>query len=240
MGLTSPAFASLPGDLPEGRLVAPEGEPVLWVSEQKPEDAVRIWRRLYADRARTGLYPLLLESLRGDDERPWLAGELKPRPTSEIDGIDVEKQLREWWSLPRPGWSGLAPPSLPHANPDDTVAEIVLDTDFYGAVRIGLVPAARGADALTAMGWTGACNNAETPPISAVLRSWEDRFGAHLVAVGFDTITLAIAAPPTTAEQAEALAIEHEAFVWDEQHDMSDEEYAEHLQEARTWEFWWD
>src|SRR5215468_3605106 len=47
------------------------------------------------------------------------------------------------------------------------------------AARIGLVAADRPADVLAVIGWGGLDNRAESLlPLTAVLRSWEDRFGA--------------------------------------------------------------
>ena len=63
--------------------------------------------------------------------------------------------------------------------------------------RIGLAVADRPADVLTRIGWTGAANGCLTPlPITAVLRSWEDRFGARLLQIGFDRIRLLVERPP--------------------------------------------
>jgi Domain of unknown function (DUF4253) len=75
-----------------------------------------------------------------------------------------------------------------------------------------------------------------------VLRSWEERFGARVVAVGFDTLDLSVAAPPTTADQALGIAAEHHAFcpdnVWQGSGDFA--EYAGCLINADNWSFWWD
>jgi len=49
-------------------------------------------------------------------------------------------------------------------------------------------------------------------PIAAVLRSWEDRFGARLLEVGFAEIRLLVQRPPRTIEATRAVAAEHFAF----------------------------
>jgi hypothetical protein len=52
----------------------------------------------------------------------------------------------------------------------------------------------------------------EAAQISAVIRSWEERFGAVVVLAEPGLAILAITAPPTTAEQGLAVAAEHFAF----------------------------
>ena len=53
------------------------------------------------------------------------------------------------------------------------------------------------------------CDLAEAPELlSAVLRSWEDRFGAVLVEVGFNHIRLLARRPPRTLRDAQAVAAE--------------------------------
>ena len=48
--------------------------------------------------------------------------------------------------------------------------------------------------------------------VAGVLRSWEDRFGAYVVAVGFATLDLVVTRPPGDAREALVLAQEHYAF----------------------------
>jgi hypothetical protein len=53
-------------------------------------------------------------------------------------------------------------------------------------------------------GWTGAVNVTGAAEVSAVLRSWEDRFGAILVGLSFATLTLLVGRPPTTDDDSHA------------------------------------
>ena len=66
-----------------------------------------------------------------------------------------------------------------------------------GRARIGVVSCRRPADAVALVGWTDAINVRPAAEVSAVLRSWEDRFGTILVGLGFATITLMITRPQT-------------------------------------------
>ena len=71
--------------------------------------------------------------------------------------------------------------------------------------RIGLVAVERAADIPFRIGWWGGSNyfmasaeeQKEGPALlSVMMRSWEDRFGAHLLRLGFDTMTFLVSRPP--------------------------------------------
>lgn len=110
-------------------------------------------------------------------------------------------------------------------------------------VRLGLVAVERGADVPDAIGWSGRANVAELAGETAlVLRSWEDRFGVEVVALGVDTLTLAVGTPPRTDHEALAVAAEHFAFcpdaVWQGIEPLT--AYAASIEGADQWVFWWD
>src|SRR3954465_14554102 len=66
----------------------------------------------------------------------------------------------------------------------------------------------RPADVVALMGWRGAINRRSAEEVSAVLRSWEDRFGVVVAALGFATLTLLVPHPPTDGCDALPLAAE--------------------------------
>jgi hypothetical protein len=78
--------------------------------------------------------------------------------------------------------------------------------------------------------------------LASLLRSWEDRFGAYVIAIGFDTLDLAVLRPARTPEQARAIAAEHFASCPDNIYQGSGtlEAYAQELVDAPRWSFWWD
>jgi hypothetical protein len=77
------------------------------------------------------------------------------------------------------------------------------------AARIGLIPASRPADVLALTGFNGTVNRYGTPAeMTAVLRSWEDRFGAALLEVGFASFSVLVTRPPRTLAAAQAAAAE--------------------------------
>jgi hypothetical protein len=212
------------------------------------------WGRLFDDHPKTGLYPLLLETLPADGERPWHAGELSPRSIGAVDTLTADGVLRRLWAevteddteLPYRSWPGPADRGAGLADPGETArahAARLGAVSSADGVLLGLVPAGRSADTPAACGWDGPCDHTGHPQeISAVLRSWEDRFGVRVVKVGFDTLYLSVAAPPTTIEQARRLTAEHHAFspdaLW--QGGVTFEEYAEGLIGSTAWSFWWD
>jgi hypothetical protein len=260
------AGRTLPVALPPGRLVVPDpdfdrgdGTPAYWLSDG-PAATAR-WSQLHAAHPQSGLWPLLLRSLDGDPARPWHDGEVDPQPTHEIDRHDAATFLATIWAdmaqnrwyigegfedLAPFGrdWPGLAPPGEPTDDPEvvaDRCAQRLRDRK----ARLGLAAAERGADTLARIGWLGPCNYAETPPLAAVVRSWEDRFGVRVVRVGFDTLDLSVAAPPVTAEHALHVAAEHYAFCpdnieqgWADVDDLAS--YAERIRGQNSWSFWWD
>jgi hypothetical protein len=73
-----------------------------------------------------------------------------------------------------------------------------------------LVPCNRPADAITMLG--GLAGEVQAPTISAVLRSWEERFFATAYEVAPDLVKLAVEAPPASEEHALLVAAEHMAF----------------------------
>ena len=251
---------SLPtGLLPPGRLVPPAGggPPRYWLSDAPA--APGLWSRLRAEHPGSGLWPLLLDGLRGEPTRPWADGEVDPDLVTSHDGHDPDEVLAEWWAgctTPEghdqptpsviapfgPAWPGLAPAGV-LTEPPDRCAANYLALGWHDSARLGLVPAGRGADAVAVAGWSGPVNHAaDSGMIAAVLRSWEARFGARVVHVGFDTLDLSIAAPPAPGAHALQVAAEHFAFcpdnIWQDSGPIR--AYADRLVDAPCWSFWWD
>ncbi|WP_394437125.1 DUF4253 domain-containing protein [Streptomyces sp. SGAir0957] len=143
-------------------------------------------------------------------------------------------------------WPGPAPSRRTTTNPDQLATESA--QGFLTArphTRLGLIAAATGAEALTAAGWSGPCNHDnDTAKFSAVVRDWEDRFGARVVAVGFSTLHLSVASPPVDEDDALRVAAEHFAFcpdnVWQGDSPFTLAAYASRITGAHRWHFWWD
>ncbi|WP_019710630.1 DUF4253 domain-containing protein [Streptomyces xinghaiensis] len=161
------------------------------------------------------------------------------------DAPSVEQRLAE--TAPHgQRWPGTAPSRQAAADADDLAAEYA--QAFLAdrpQSRLGLAAAASGADALTAAGWSGPANyDNDTAKFSAVIRDWEHRFGARVVAAGFSTLHLSVAAPPVTEEDALLIAAEHFAFcpdtIWQGSRPYTLAAYAERMTGVHNWDFWWD
>lgn len=228
------------------------------------EQAANTWLTLRECLRGTGLVPLLLSDLPGQPGRPWTSGELGPARELGPAGLDAGASLdaaavlRDLWdrSVPSPdedeadtvellvpysrSFPGLAPATTEQAGANELEAAVLAAN---GPLRIGLALATRPADALVSIGWTGAANHDVTAgSLAAVLRTWEERFGATLMHLGFDTMDLLVARPALSSVAAFAVAAEHFAFCSDNvcQGAGSIREYAEDLAGATRWSFWWD
>nr|WP_241826986.1 DUF4253 domain-containing protein [Streptomyces graminilatus] len=101
----------------------------------------------------------------------------------------------------------------------------------------------RGADAPAALNWSGPANHISVEELSAVLRSWEDRFGMRVVGFGHTSLYVSVASPPTAIDQARVLTAEHYVACPDWFHEDPSrdwEAYPEELMTRHEWEFWWD
>lgn len=244
--------------LPPGRVVesdfAPDAKVPLWVSEQVVDGVGLMWPHLAGAFAKTGLWPIVMQSLRGADTRPWVDGEVDPSVTSRPEDHDAKEAIAFRWQQAIPintespsAFEDLAPfagemPELAAPGPEgdaDVLPKIVEQLEG----RLGLVATTRPADAITRFGWMGPVNYYDdVAPLSAVLRSWEDRFDAYVVGVGFATLTLAVERPPRDLDHALVLAAEHFAMcpdnVWQDAGSL--QAYAERLVSRHWWSFWWD
>ncbi|WP_405440468.1 DUF4253 domain-containing protein [Streptomyces avidinii] len=241
-------------------------EPLVWVSDEAVGIGALAAHRSPA-LAAAGLQAVLFQDRRGL-ERWWQDREFSPERMSDPDDHHVEPVLREFWGrvVPDPeegeegeeiiapfgrDWPGLADPGAdgPEDGPDPeaaacALADELIEEGALPAPRLALVPAGRPADVPTIVGWGGPTNHEnDTALISTVLRSWEDRFGARVVALGFDELHLSVAAPPRTVVRALPVAAEHFALAPDNiwQGSGSIRAYAdEAVTGSNHWGFWWD
>ncbi|MFI6039648.1 DUF4253 domain-containing protein [Streptomyces sp. NPDC051315] len=265
---SDPSGRSLGLQLPPGRLIDPVTEdssdgPVLWHAEKGA--APGHWAALGGRAGRAGLLPVLVDvgGGQGGPQR-W---DLMPGQVSYPGDHDAEDVLADFWEADEeedegywddetaemlapfgPDWPGLAPSPSLTIDPAVCAAQVA-DSLTDGArswpedPRLALVPARRSADIPAAVGWSGPVNHeGDVARLCAVLRSWEDRFGIRVVALGFDLLVVSVAAPPTTTQEAEAVAAEHFAFCPDNvtQGPGSLREYAKQLVGERAWFFRWD
>jgi hypothetical protein len=240
--------------------------PVCWVSDEPVGDVSGMWSRLQAAHQLTGLRPIVLEYV-DDDLLPQRLRDIDAADAESIliEGWNAYCRFREkvatmhvsYDEVPEgvvipddPGppysvWPGLAPAGLLHGDPDLVASEVV-GTDIVSdpelaSPHIGLVPADRSADIPALMGWF--YEGLRPAKLSAVLRSWEDRFGARVVAAFHGGWKLSVAAPPTSKEHAEHVALEHLLVCPDAVYQVravTFPEYVETLIGSQTWHLWWD
>lgn len=232
------------------------GQPVAWVTEEPVPDAGRAWLAICDMAADTGLRPVLdVPSAPGG--RP---GEsfYNPVDVADIGRVSAAAILARLWEekaedgdalstsqyQPFSGqFPGLAARSEEQLTRDDTLRAL----DSMPPAHICLVASNRPADLLAVIGWNITDRWDSALPVCAVLRSWEDRFGAQLLQIGPSAeIRLLVERPPRTIAAAQAIAAEQWAFgdTWIDQYgetqltDIS--EITPHLINAPMWGFWWD
>ncbi|MCU0862211.1 MAG: DUF4253 domain-containing protein [Planctomycetes bacterium] len=260
--LPAPTAGTAAGQpLPPGQLVLPDpefapdadGTPVAWVSRAPHREVAATCDAIARSYAEHGLWPFVADTLDASG-RPWTSGEFagaqplatagsnellaalwsQAVPEDEADEADALAEIAPFAAA----WPGLAAAG---SGRDDDAALAAVRGELTG--HLGLCAVSRPALVPAAIGWQGAVNfDLEPGAIAAVLCDWEDRFGAVLVGIGFDTLTLAVQRPPRTIEHATAVAAELFAFCPDivQQGVGSIEELAAELVDTRRWSFWWD
>jgi hypothetical protein len=198
--------------LPPGRRY-PRGLPATyWASDEPLPNVEIVASQLAAAFSNSGLWPLLWRP--DEDPDAYLGGH---GDLDAIERIDVADVLQQSWShTPWPPGStdpfsefpGLAP-ATNHTSARSSPFQAAAESAGEGA-RLLLVPCNRPADAITMLG--GLASEQDAPVISAVLRSWEERFSATAYEVAPGLVKLSVAAPPATIERALLVAAEHMAF----------------------------
>jgi hypothetical protein len=187
-----------------------------WCSDELVETAIALASALAGAFSATGLWPLLWTHLDGPTGYMSGVGEL-----DWVEGVDAAGLLgREWAARPpRPEWveplgvafPGLAPPIdrdlTLHFDPFETLKAHRLALGEPLAARLLVVPCNRPADALIAVGFGGVQLPSEH--LSAIVRSWEERFGAVATLLEPGGTVLCVEAPPRTFPAALAIAAEH-------------------------------
>ncbi|MEU8792632.1 DUF4253 domain-containing protein [Streptomyces sp. NPDC048643] len=263
---------SVPDGLPAGRCV-PADSPVMWRSDKPPHDPLEAWTHAQRRQGETGLLPVLcypdddrpelsalavvaavdleaeLEAGWHADRRRRLGWKENPPPPAQVPD-DIEPFLEEWEDDPGPPfdhWPGLAPGTFPGSGvePEEAaraaLAHLVDEHPYAPAgACLALVAAEQSADIPALLGWT---RGASLPFLCALLRSWEDRFGARVIAAIGATLYVSVACPPRSQEQADHIALEHllttaDNIVDDPPTPFPD--YAASLIDAPLWCFWWD
>jgi hypothetical protein len=209
------------------------------------DEAVAWWRHLRAVHERTGFWPVLIPSVddavrsSGSAAGPAQrlaraagldgAGLLNPKGTFESLNDQVQQgMLARWPEAPR-RIEELALPYLPDGQP--------------ARVLVALVAAEHGWQVPTLLDY-GDWNACPEPAVhGAVLRHWNERYGADLVCLSATTLELTLSRPPRTRLEALAFAWEYPIYCLDGMnlYDAEDvPDLAACLLDAEVVRFWWD
>ncbi|MBC9716736.1 DUF4253 domain-containing protein [Streptomyces sp. TRM66268-LWL] len=266
MSLPPKAFP-LPDRLPPGRFL-PQGPAGVWTSDAFPEDAALQWPYLLRAQRTHGLVPLLCRpDVLGAPLGLQHVDALELEARLAVDFAEYRRERLPYWSDPTPvpvpedvepwphdpgppyeRWPGLAPAMSAAGvseSPESAACGVVAGMAEAGEhglaeCRLVLVPARRSADVPALLGWQA---DAPLPLLCALLRSWEDRFGARVVALTGTELHVSVARPPQDAEHAGLLALEHVLSTADNIVDDPPTpfpEYAGSLPGRTRWSFWWD
>jgi Domain of unknown function (DUF4253) len=165
---------------------------------QEPFDS---WRRLRAAHAQTGLWPFLVGPDRKEEDRQaiselWYDAATEHDPTAVTRGLalDLEAFFAQHTAeleIPDPATLTVDPAALAAADQEPQFAFSSRDT------VIGLIPARHGWEVPGLLSWQGAVNyDLDGAHHVAVLRSWQERYGAELVTLTRDHIELLVGRPP--------------------------------------------
>ncbi len=143
------------------------------------------------------------------------------------------------------GETGLIPVLVPGPGSRRPGGGAALVHGFPSCPGPGGPPRRCPADVLPVLGWcpgnwNGACPVPTPVGFAAVLRSWEERFGARLLALTHDQAYLLVEHPPRDLAAALPVAAEHFTFCDEPAGRQPVQKTAEEIVNAPLWYFWWD
>jgi hypothetical protein len=223
----------------------------IWAIRAGRDQLLPLWRRLRAEHDRTGLWPLILgpdldqdltETFGRDPDREIARGlamdvaarlaDLRAEYLADLaQEVFDDEDDEEIEMPPRGDAAGLGP----HGAEEFVLAE----RDGW----LGVLPAAAGHLVPGLLTWDGGANYAIEPADHvALLRQWNERFGAELVCLSRDVLELQVPRPPTDPAVALAVAEDQYWYCVDivEQGVETLDALAEIQVRAGRWFFWWD
>ena len=256
----SPTVASVV--LPTGHRVTPDpaftsrpvSGPVMWVTDAPVDGASRLWLTLAQAFPHTGLWPVLLPTAqtRAGVIDLFRYDALDPSVMGDPSVVDVRSALATFWKDAVDSGGGALAPIEPYGARFPGLGRATTGSAATGQLpaaidalrgRLALVPVTRPADVPVVIGWTGPANwYSDLAPLSAVMRSWEDRYDAMIIALSSDVMVVFAARPPIDFDTALAVAAEHFAVCPDLVYQGSSNlrELARALVGQPVWSFWWD
>lgn len=212
-------------------------------------DAVSKWRQLRKSAPELGYWPVIFGEPKNVERICEIFGtEDAENPAETIQlasSVDVQEYFGERAEeFPGTGVHGEWPKSAEGlAMADFTIPRKVLKPqEFHESVVIGLIPANHSWEVPAVLSF-GGWNDCPFPKDQvAVLRYWNEIYGAELVGLSGDVMELEPASKPSSKEDALKLAQEQYWFCTDivEQGVETIENLAGGLMASSIWYFWWD
>lgn len=206
------------------------------------------YAELLAAYHQTGWWPVQTEA----SQRPWLDGELEG-PADIPANVDffhtlIEDELSDGdeeylEEVEFPPYSDHLQQALhKHWQTSYAPALATVPPKLKENHGLLLVSTPRPADAPGLLGWLGSVNYTYSgAAVSAILRNWENRFGAVLYKLDFDMLYLALPKLTLDEEAQKLTALEHHFFCPDNI-DQGTGSFPEYVPEVTRpyWGFWWD
>lgn len=239
------SFDAAPSGAP-GTMVVPAAA-TMWVSSRPVDNAPALWKQLAGGFSESGLWPVLLPAA-SEERAPWF----EQRARRERDSLDataselfaarLEGSLRDspLRSTSMIVASAVARGELRRGSGRRTDA-LGRAFEHLGPSRIALVGVRRPAEVVHRTAWPGTVAAGITgAELAELVASWEERYGALLVAMSPTQLSFAVLRPPATFEEAVEVAAEHHATCPDEAEAWGDDRtYAESLVNQPTWQLGW-
>jgi hypothetical protein len=239
--------------------------PSIWATDDLQSDAGRWW---WALQGVEGLSPVLLDSLDNEEpfgrRRPWDVTEdledWNPSIPDESEVSDIlvstfwdqdDEEAFENFFAPYQEFPGLAPAQslvVPASQLESTIVN--QPPAWFGLVRTNHsyeIPIRAGWFATSPVFFPGTWGRWDPAgAMTAILRSWETRFGARVFRMGFASLSVLVERPPQTSDEALRVAAEL-CQASDEFHTpplrgavTTVPRIAARIVGAPVWRLWWD
>ena len=227
-------------------LVGHHGTTLFWFTVPG-EKALAVWKDLRDKAPQLSYWPVIF----GDPKHLQRFAELvvsnhatPPQETLQAAAkLDVQEFLeRRTEEFSDEHAHGQWPPSIQAMGDFTLPRNILKQGEFLKSVDIGIVPAKHGWE-VPAQICFGGWNDCPMPEEQvAVLRYWNETYGAELVGASNDVLELRVARRPSSKEEALRLAQEQFWFCYDivDQGVGTIENLAATLLVSDIWYFWWD
>lgn len=236
----------------EPLFVTPSGAEVTGFSAEG-DVALQWWQRLRPAHPESGLWPLLMDADTPEHLTDSYAGATKVWSRADAEALDGAAILAEWGERDlrtvSPGYAAELRAEMAGEGvwPDDPQrCGFNLPFDFDGQpfqVTVALVPAAASWLVPVTLQDEGPYHLPDPAEHAAIMRHWQDRYGAEPVVWTATTVEYAVSRPPATRPDALSLAREYQLYnegAYDNYRADTLTELAASLMNAPVWRMWWD